>query len=71
MTTENTFDSMNYNFLSAILTRYGFGNNFIDWIKILLANQESCLINGDHNICSLLPRKYFLLRQNQTKIHMV
>ena len=29
-----------------VLKRFGFGNNFIDWIKILLTNQESCVING-------------------------
>ena len=29
-----------------VLTKFGFGNNFIDWIKILLTNQESCVING-------------------------
>ena len=30
----------------AVLEKYGFGNNFIDWIKILLTNQESCAISG-------------------------
>ena len=27
---ENTFDSMNHAFLVAALTKYGFGDNFID-----------------------------------------
>ena len=30
----------------SLLKKFGFGNNFIDWIKILLTNQESCVING-------------------------
>ena len=30
------------------LKKYGFGEDFIDWIKILLRDQESCVINGGH-----------------------
>ena len=30
---EKAFDSIEYNFLLAILTKYGFGSNFIRWIK--------------------------------------
>ena len=26
--------------------RYGFGNKFVKWVKILLKNQESCIISG-------------------------
>ena len=29
-----------------IFKKDGFGNSFIDWIKILLTNQESCVVNG-------------------------
>ena len=29
-----------------VLKIFGFGNNFIDWIKISLPNQEFCIING-------------------------
>ena len=29
------FDSIEYNFLLATLTKYGFGSNFIQWIKTL------------------------------------
>ena len=32
--------------LIAVLKRYGFGDNFINWIKTLLKNQESCVLNG-------------------------
>ena len=46
---EKAFDSMNCAFLIATLKKYGFGDNFIDWIKILLNNQESCVINGGHS----------------------
>ena len=42
---EKAFDSMNYAFLIAALKKYSFGDNFIEWTKILLNNQESCVIN--------------------------
>ena len=45
---EKAFDSVNHNLLIAALGKFGFGNDFIDWIKILLTNQESCVINGGH-----------------------
>ena len=45
---EKAFDSLNHNFLITALEHYDLGNDFIDWIKILLKNQESCVINGGH-----------------------
>ena len=38
---EKAFDSVNHVFLIAILEKCGFGKTFIEWIKILLQNQES------------------------------
>ena len=43
---EKAFDSLNHKFLIAILKKYGFGEDFIDWIKKILSDQESCVING-------------------------
>ena len=43
---EKAFDSVSHVFLIAILEKFGFGITFIEWIKILLKNQESCIING-------------------------
>ena len=54
---KEAFDSMNHAFLIATLKKYGFGDNFTDWIKILLNNQESCVINGGHTT------KYFKLER--------
>ena len=45
---EKAFDSLNHKFLIAVLRKYGFGEDFFDWIKILLANQKSCVINRGH-----------------------
>ena len=43
---EKAFDSVNHLFLVSVLEKYGFKNDFIRWIKLLLKNQESCIING-------------------------
>ena len=38
-------DSVNHFFLIFVLKRYGFGDDFIKWIKTLLKNQESFVLN--------------------------
>ena len=38
------FDYLNHNVLINALEHYGFGNDFIKWVKILLKNQESCVM---------------------------
>ena len=37
---EKAFDSMSHAFLIAALKKYGFVDNFIGWIKILLKNNK-------------------------------
>ena len=55
MDIEKAFDSLDDNFLILTLEKYGFGQNFILWIKILLNDQESCVINGgNRNRVSLM-----------------
>ena len=54
---EKAFDSMNHAFLTGALKKYGFGDNFIDCIKMLLKNRESCVINSGHTT------KYFKLKR--------
>ena len=46
MDIENAFYSLDHNFLISTLEKYGFGQSFILWIKILLNDQESCVSNG-------------------------
>ena len=43
---EKAFNSLDHEFLLVVLNKFGFGNYFIDWIKIFSTNQESCVING-------------------------
>ena len=42
---EKAFDSLDHGFL-VIEKKSGFGNNFIDYTKISLTNQKSCVINN-------------------------
>ena len=50
MVIEKAFDSSNLIRWSWISVKsfkiFGFGQNFIHWVKLLLNNQQSCAING-------------------------
>ena len=52
---QKAFDSVNHQFFTLALKRYGFGKTFFKWIKTLSNNQESCIINGR------ITTKYFKL----------
>ena len=54
---QKVFDSVDHAFLISTLERYGTGNRFVRWVKILLKNQESCIINGGNTT------KYFKLEK--------
>ena len=54
---EKAFDSVNHCFLLQILRKFGFGIDFVSWIKTILKNQESCIINGGKTT------KYFKLER--------
>ena len=54
---EKAFDSVNHYFLLHILRKFGSGIDFVSWIKMLLNNQESCIINGGKTA------KYFKLER--------
>ena len=43
---EKAFDSVNHCFLLQVLRKFAFGIDFVSWIKTILNNQESCIING-------------------------
>ena len=42
---EKVFDSLDHDFLLCVLEKFGFGDNFINWISILLNDQQCCAIN--------------------------
>ena len=39
-------DSLDHNFVISVWKEIGFGNNFVNWVEILIAKQESWAING-------------------------
>ena len=45
MDIEKAFDSVDHTFLFSVLQCIGFENEFLDWLKVLHKNQESCVIN--------------------------
>ena len=45
MDIEKAFDSLDDDFLLFALKKFGFGENFIHWINVLLNKQQSCVIN--------------------------
>ena len=42
---EKAFDSIEHPFIVATLKKLGFGPTFIDWVKLILFKQESCVMN--------------------------
>ena len=41
---EKAFDSVYYNFIFAILNKFGFGSDFIQWVKTLFKISQSCVM---------------------------
>ena len=46
MDLEQAFDSLDHDFLLCALKNFSLVDNFLNWIKILLNDQQSCVING-------------------------
>ena len=46
---EKGFDSVSHAFLILVLRKFGFGANFIQWIRVLFCYQESCVMNNGHS----------------------
>ena len=46
---EKAFDSVDQIFLCSSLKKFGFGTEFIQWIKLILSKQESCILNDGHS----------------------
>ena len=43
---EKPYDLLDHTFSISVLEKFGFEKTFIDWIKIFLNDQESCVIEG-------------------------
>lgn len=45
---EKVFDSISWSFIYKVLNYFGFGKNFIDWIKILNTNFKASVLQCGH-----------------------
>ena len=45
---EKAYDSVDHNFLFATLKIYGFGTEFVNFIKTILFDAQSCVVNNGH-----------------------
>ena len=43
---EKAFDSVDHNFMFPALKRFGFGNDFVQWIKTIFKKSQSCVMNN-------------------------
>ena len=46
---EKAFDSIEYPFIFAALQSFGFGPEFIQWVRTFLKSVESCVLNNGHS----------------------
>ena len=46
---EKSFDSVDHILLFSVFNSYGFGPDFIQWVKTLFNNAESCVMNNGHS----------------------
>ena len=62
---KKAFDSVDHNFIIAALEAYGFGPNFVQWVKTLSCDQKSCEMNNGHRT------DYFNLERGTRQEHPI
>ena len=43
---KKAFDPLSHSFSLPCVKKFGFGHDFIRWVKILLESQKSCIIHA-------------------------
>ena len=46
---EKAFDSIEHNFIFSVLKKFGFGPDFVQWIKTMFCNARSCVMNNGNS----------------------
>ena len=67
---EKAFDSIEWEFLFKCLKLYNFGENFLNWIKILYTNIQACVSNNGYfsQYFNLTRVKWLAFTQPQSRI---
>ena len=76
---EKAFDSTDHSILFSFLESFGFGPNFIQWVRTLFYNAESCVINNGRSTGYFrlergtrqgdpLSASFYYLRNNQSHV---
>ena len=47
---RKAFDSVDHNFLIAVFKKFALEHEFIQWVKTLLYDQQSCVMNNGDSI---------------------
>ena len=47
---KKAFDSVDHNFIFATLNKFGFGKDFIQWIKTSFKNSQSCVMKNGNSM---------------------
>ena len=59
---EKAFDSIDHCFMFACLKRFGFGTQFVQWVKTLFKNAQSFVVNNGFST------GYFALNEVQDRV---
>ena len=46
---EKAFDSVEHNYIFSMLKKFGFGPDFLQWVKTTFCNVQSCVVNNGNS----------------------
>ena len=55
---EKAFNSVEHSFIISTLRAFGFGSDFIQWVKIFFKNLKSCVMNNGRSIVISSRKRY-------------
>ena len=46
---KKAFDSVEHSFIFTVVKKFGFGSDFVQWIKTMFCNAQSCVMNNGNS----------------------